>query len=320
MTGFGEPRVDVLDGFVPALRQGRARSRVATLVIALLAGAIAAGLTVAWWQARQDEQVRVSQVRLTAWATPVEPIGAVAGSCVSVPVILANLGERPVVLLRLDADLSGVRRTPDCARPASDIDVRIGPSRSLSWSLRYGIACGEPVRDQTYRAVVRTADGIRRSVTGPVSLAVPVVSPAVCAASQPALRLANLGEPSLVGTGRATVLRIPVQLIASRPGEAFGDAHAGIAVQSLATAAGSAFSITTKGLPIRLGDGEGRFVELHVTVSDCARAQELADTDLTLRAESVPRASVQGGIAEGQASGAVATGLVHLVDAACGPP
>ncbi|GAA2759965.1 hypothetical protein [Actinopolymorpha rutila] len=329
---YGEPSFEVLDdGRVEETttvgpRRGGGRRlrtrRFVPLVAVLLVGLVGGAASTTWWVRRPGGIADTEPVRLFAQASSGadEPDDR---ACVSVLVVLHNLGDHPLTVERVDVRLPRLRTSRQCPppeQPAGDAVIR--SAGYLAYVLRLGLVCpsgpssaatSTPAPEPRYTAVARSPFGRRTTVTGTVDTSGLESGAELCGQRPNSLTLWWSGEHAsrVDAPGRTPTLRL-TGLVGS------GLSAPDVALTSLGTAPRSAFAVTAHGLPVRLHSDTDRQVVVDITVRDCARARRFADADLVLTATTRPAAHVSGTLTDGPRTLTVA--LVRLVDASCGAP
>ncbi|WP_092652375.1 hypothetical protein [Actinopolymorpha singaporensis] len=329
----GEPSFEVLDdGRVEETTAGgprhgggrRLRSRrFVPLVAALLVGLVGGAAATIWWVRQPGGIAHTEPVRLFAQVSSGadEPDDR---ACVSVLVVLHNLGDHPLTIERVDVRLPRLRTSRQCPPPEQPAgDTAIRPAGYLAYVLRLGLVCPSSGTDAAatsrstpaprYTAVARSPFGKRTTVTGGVDTTGLESGAELCGRRPGSLTLWWSGENAarIGAPGRTPALRL-TGLVGS------GLSAPDVELTSLGTAAGSAFVISAHGLPLRLHSDTDRQVVVDIAVRDCARARRFADADLVLTATTRPAAHISGTLTDGPRSLTVA--LVRLVDATCGAP
>lgn len=277
--------------------------RLAVAALALVVGAAVGTVGIGWWLDRPTE-TDVQDARLVVTAGDDWYGQILLDSCSVVPVDVYNAGDQPVDLSGLRASMTS-RSSLTCRPEVGHVTIQPRTSRTIRAAL--GFRCADGPAEPTFAAVVGPASV---PVAGPVAM--PPLDPGwLCSGGGPVWFRAR---PSQDPTGTGPNARLPVTLT-------FSSGNQGTKLTSIDLRDSKAFALEPPRLPVdisALAPGAAPpdvYVEVFLSVRDCARARAFRSSDLIVTAGFTPGGEFDQPLAESDR--ALVRQLVRLVDAAC---
>ncbi|MBM7783455.1 hypothetical protein [Tenggerimyces flavus] len=277
--------------------------RLAVAALAVAVGAALGATGIGWWLDRPTEPA-AQDARLVATAGDDWYGQILLDSCSVVPVDIYNAGDQPIDLSGLRAGLT-TRSSLTCRPEVGHVTIQPRTSRTIRAAI--GFRCADGMAEPTFAAVVGPAS---TPVSGHVSM--PPLDPGwMCSDGGPTWFRAR---PSQDPTGTGPDARLPVTLM-------FSSGKQGTKLTSIDLRDSKAFALEPPRLPVdisALAPGAAPpdvYVELFLTVRDCARARAFRSSDLIVTSGFTPGGEFDQPLAEGDR--VLVRQLVRLVDAAC---
>lgn len=277
--------------------------RLAVAALALAVGAAVGAAGIGWWLDRPTEP-EAENARLVVTAGDDWYGQILVDSCAVVPVDIYNAGDQPVEVARLRASLTA-RESMTCRPEVGHVTIEPRTSRTVRAAI--GFRCADGLAAPTFAAEVGPASA---PVSGPVAM--PPLDPGwLCTGGGPAW---FRSRPSQGPTGTGPDARLSVRLVFSSSGK-------GTKLTSLALRDSKAYTLEPPRLPVEisaLAPGAAPpdvYVEVFLSVRDCAQARAFRSSDLMVTAGFTPGGELDQPLVESDR--ALVRQLVRLVDAAC---